>query len=246
VFLNFGRRTQKLVSRQLGHIDDLEARTDDPDTLEDLFLLDHLATRLRRNAEGLVVMAGADSPRRWSRPVTIINVVRAAAAEAADYSRVDVEPMAPGAVIGTTANDISHLLAELIDNGLACSPPHSRVTIAGDRQPDGGYLLTVTDAGPGLSAQQLAVANERLSRPPTDDDELSHHFGLFVAGQFARRHEVHVVLAAARPHGTTARVRLPATVMARTAASNGTGRAGSVVAASDTVMTLPATMWPTG
>jgi signal transduction histidine kinase len=250
VFLNFGRRTQNLVSRQLGHIDDLEARTDDPDTLSDLFLLDHLATRLRRNAESLVVLAGADSPRRWSRPVTVVNVVRAAAAEAADYSRVDLEPMAPGSVLGAKANDVSHLLAELIDNALAFSPPDCRVTVGGSWEPDGRYVVTVTDAGPGMSPQLLAATNARLAHAAASDPEASHYFGLFVVARFAQRHGVEVQLVPGRPRGTTARVVLPASLLALASATSRTGlrQIGSAdpphQGASVTV--LQATTWPGG
>jgi signal transduction histidine kinase len=226
VFLNFGTRTQNLVTRQLGHIDDLEARTDDPDTLSDLFLLDHLATRLRRNAETLVVMAGAESPRPWARPVSVVNVVRAAAAEAADYSRVDVEPMAPAAVLGASANDVSHLLAELLDNALAFSPPESRVVVGGRWQRDGRYLVNVSDAGMGMSAAQLAEANRRITELPVAEAEMADFFGLFVVGRFARRHDIEVRLAPSPSDGVTAEVLLPETLLAgpdAVAAASGAG-----------------------
>jgi signal transduction histidine kinase len=209
VFLNFGRRTQELVTRQLGHIDDLEARTEDPDTLSDLFLLDHLSTRLRRNAESLVVMAGAESPRPWSRPVSVMNVVRAAVAEAVDYSRVDVEGIAPGAVVGAAANDVSHLVAELVDNALAFSSPDSRIRMAGRWTDDGRYLVTVTSSGTGMSADQMDEANERISGSSVSDPGMSRYFGMFVVGRFARRHGIEVRLVPARPEGTTAEVLLP-------------------------------------
>jgi hypothetical protein len=125
VFVNLGRRTQNLITRQLGHIDHLESVTEESGALSDLFLLDHLATRLRRNAESLLVLAGAESPRPWTRPVSVVNVVRAAAAEATDYSRVAFEHLGDAAVIGAAVNDVSHLLAELVDNALAFSPPTS-------------------------------------------------------------------------------------------------------------------------
>jgi hypothetical protein len=221
VFLNFGTRTQDLVTRQLGHIDDLEARTDDPDTLADLFLLDHLATRLRRNAESLVVMAGADSPRPWARPVSVVNVVRAAAAEAADYSRVDVEPMAPAAVLGAAANDVSHLLAELLDNGLAFSPPESRVAVAGRWHHDGRYLITVSDAGRGMSAAQLAEANRWIAELPVTETEMDGYFGLFVVGRFARRHGIEVQLVPSAAAGVTAEVLLPESLIAGPAPASG-------------------------
>ena len=212
VFLNFGHRTQELVTSQLGHIDDLEARTEDPDTLADLFLLDHLATRLRRNAESLVVMAGADSPRPWTRPVSVVNVVRAAVAEAVDYSRVELEGIAHGAVQGVAANDVSHLLAELVDNALALSPPGARVRIAGGWV-DSQYLVTVTDAGAGMSSSQLDEANERISGSNVTDPGMSRHFGMFVVGRFARRHGIDVHLVPSGAEGTTAEVLMPDELM---------------------------------
>lgn len=211
VFLNFGRRTQSLVDHQLSHIDSLEARTDNPDTLADLFLLDHLTTRLRRNAESLVVLAGADSPRPWSRPVSVVNVVRAGVAEAADYSRVDLSPMPPANIAGSCANDISHLLAELVDNALACS--YARVTIGGDEQTDGHYVVTVSDAGTGMSTRQLADANERIAHTPVADVGTARYFGLFVVGRLARRHGIDVQLRPGRTRGVTAEVTLPPSLM---------------------------------
>ena len=214
VFLNFGTRTQDLVTSQLRHIDALEARTDDPDTLADLFLLDHLATRLRRNAESLVVMAGAESPRPWARPVSVVNVVRAAAAEATDYSRVDVDPMAPVAVLGAAANDVSHLLAELLDNGLAFSTPEARVVVGGRWHHDGRYLVTVSDAGMGMSTAQLAEANRRIADLPVTETEMSDFFGLFVVGRFARRHGIEVELVPSPADGVIAEVLLPESLLA--------------------------------
>ena len=213
VFLNFGHRTQDLVTRQLGHIDDLEARTENPDTLSDLFLLDHLATRLRRNAESLVVMAGADSPRPWTRPVSVVNVVRAAVAEAVDYSRVDVDAMAQGAIVGVAANEVSHLLAELVDNALAFSASGTRVRIAGEWAEEGRYLVTVSNAGAGMTTGQLDEANERISGSNVSDPGMSRYFGMFVVGRFARRHGIDVRLVPSRGDGTTAVVLLPDQLM---------------------------------
>lgn len=216
VFLNFGHRTQDLVTRQLGHIDDLESRTEDPDTLSDLFLLDHLSTRLRRNAESLVVMAGADSPRPWSRPVSVMNVVRAAAAEAVDYSRVDLDGIAPGGIDGPAANEVSHLLAELIDNALSISPSGNRVRIGGAWVEGDRYLVTVAGAGAGMTGRQIDEANARISGSNESDPGMSRHFGLYVAGRFARRHGIDVQIAPARDEGTVAEVLLPDTLMVGT------------------------------
>jgi signal transduction histidine kinase len=209
VFVNLGRRTQNLITRQLGHIDHLESATDDPDALADLFLLDHLATRMRRNAESLLVLAGAESPRPWTRPVSIVNVVRAAAAEATDYSRVDVDHLGDTAVIGAAVNDVSHLLAELVDNALAFSPPTERVVVFGLALADGTYQLSVADRGFGMSPERLAEANDRIARPPVADLAMSRFFGLFVVGRLAQRHHIGVQLAPSPGSGLTAHVTLP-------------------------------------
>lgn len=213
VYLNFGRRTQNLVTQQLSHIDDLEARTENPDTLADLFLLDHLTTRLRRNAESLVVVAGADTPRPWSRPVSVVNVVRAALAETSDYSRVELAPMPAALVVGAVANDVSHLLAELIDNALDFSPPESRVRVAGQAEADGRYLVAVSDSGRGMSPRQLDEANERIAHPSTSG-VAPGSFGLFVVGRLAKRHGISIRLRSAGIRGLVAEVLLPQATLA--------------------------------
>ncbi len=225
VFVNLGRRTQNLITRQLDQIDHLEARTDDPDGLSDLFLLDHLATRLRRNAENMLVLAGAESPRPWARPVSIVNVVRAALAESTDYSRVDIEHLDPVGVLGAAVNDVSHLLAELVDNALAFSPPTERVAVSGRWTVDGRYGLAVIDAGLGMPPDRLAAANARISDPPVDDFAVSRFLGLYVVGRLADRHGAQVVLADSPLGGVTAHVLLPAHLIV--AAGPGAGSAGT-------------------
>lgn len=232
VFLDLGRRAQNLVTRQLGQIDELESRTDDADTLAGLFILDHLATRLRRQAETLSVLAGSEPPRAWARPISIVNVVRAAAAEAVDYSRVDVVQMGPGAVTGTAANEVSHLLAELIDNALTYSPPESRVAIGGERHPDGRYMVAISDAGVGMPPSQLEEVNERLTSPEPGgglpelstaprgawatgpgQPPASRHLGLYVVKQLAQRHGIAVRLVPSHLNGIRAEVALPRSLM---------------------------------
>lgn len=215
VFVNMGRRTQNLVTRQLEHIDQMEARTDDPERLADLFLLDHLSTRLRRNAENMLVLAGAESPRPWTRPVSILNVVRAALAESTDYSRVDVDHLQPVGVVGAAVSDISHLLAELVDNALAFSPPAARVSVTGRWTPDGGYAVAIIDAGLGMPPDRLAAANARISDPPADDFAVSRFLGLYVVGRLAERHGVSVALAHSPLGGITANVVMPASLVVR-------------------------------
>ena len=198
---------------QIDQIDHLEERTDDPDTLSDLFLLDHLATRLRRNAENMLVLAGAESPRPWVRPVSIVNVVRAALAESTDYSRVDLVRLEQAAVLGAAVSDISHLLAELVDNALAFSPPTERVVVTGRHLRDGCYGLVVEDVGLGMAPDRLAQANARIAAPPVDDFAVSRFLGLYVVGRLAGRHGVEVRLSDSRFGGVAAHVLLPARVM---------------------------------
>ncbi len=213
VFVNLGRRTQNLITRQLDQIDHLEERTDDPDTLSDLFLLDHLATRLRRNAENMLVLAGAESPRPWVRPVSIVNVVRAALAESTDYSRVDLVRVEPAAVLGAAVSDISHLLAELVDNALAFSPPTERVVVTGRHIGHGRYGVVVEDGGLGMAPDRLAQANARIETPPADDFAVSRFLGLYVVGRLAGRHGAEVRLTDSRFGGVAAHVLLPARVI---------------------------------
>jgi signal transduction histidine kinase len=209
VFVNLGRRTQNLITRQIDHIDHLETGTDDPDALADLFLLDHLATRMRRNAENMLVLAGAASPRPWARPVSVVNVVRAALAESTDYSRVDIERLEPVAVVGAAVSDLSHLLAELVDNALAFSPPTERVVVTGRWAADGRYAVSVADAGIGMPPDRLAEANARIGEPPIDNFAVSKFLGLYVVGRLADRHGAEVRLAESPLGGVTAHVLLP-------------------------------------
>jgi HAMP domain-containing protein len=151
-FVNLGRRNQNLLSRQLNFITELEANETDPDTLSNLFRLDHLATRMRRNAESLLLLAGVDPPRTWSGPVRINDVIRAALGEVEDYQRVVDRGVEPAMVLGIAAADLAHLLAELIDNALIYSPPDQAVEVRGGRRSHvdgGGYTLAVVDAGLG-------------------------------------------------------------------------------------------------
>ena len=219
VFVNRGRRNQNLITRQLAHID--QAKTDDPDALADRFLLDHLATRMRRNAENMLVIAGADSPRPWARPVSIVNVVRAAVAEATDYTRVDIERLVPVSVLGSGVSDISHLLAELVDNALAYSPPTERLVVTGRGTRDGRYVLSVIDAGLGMPADRMDEANARISDPPVRGFAVSRFLGLYVVGRLADRHGVEVTLAPSPLGGVTAHVILSAQLL--TAAPAGAG-----------------------
>jgi Nitrate and nitrite sensing/Histidine kinase-, DNA gyrase B-, and HSP90-like ATPase len=208
MFTNLARRSQTLIDRQLELIDDLERNETDPETLEHLFRLDHLATRMRRNAEDLIVLSGADPGRHWVQQMTAVDVVRAAAAEVEEYQRVEVLPLADLEVAGHVAVDVIHLLAELIENATAFSPPNTKVQIAGQAVPH-GYVIEIEDRGLGMSDEELIQANERLANPPEIDFALSRVLGLYVVGRLSQRHGIKVQLRHSWYGGVTALTLLP-------------------------------------
>jgi HAMP domain-containing protein len=208
MFTNLARRSQTLIDRQLELIDDLERTETDPETLEHLFRLDHLATRMRRNAEDLIVLSDADPGRHWVQPMTVVDVVRAAAAEVEEYQRVEFLPLANVEVAGHVAVDVIHLLAELIENATAFSPPNTKVQIAGQAVPH-GYVIEIEDRGLGMSDEELIQANERLANPPEIDFALSRVLGLYVVGRLAVRHGIKVQLRHSWYGGVTALTLLP-------------------------------------
>jgi hypothetical protein len=208
MFTNLARRSQTLIDRQLELIDDLERNETDPETLEHLFRLDHLATRMRRNAEDLIVLSGADPGRHWVQPMTLVDVARAAAAEVEEYQRVEFLPLADLEVAGHAAVDVIHLLAELIENATAFSPPNTKVQIAGQAVPH-GYVIEIEDRGLGMSDEELIQANERLANPPEIDFALSRVLGLYVVGRLGQRHGIKVQLRHSWYGGVTALTLLP-------------------------------------
>ncbi|WP_405090948.1 nitrate- and nitrite sensing domain-containing protein [Micromonospora sp. NBC_01392] len=208
VILNLARRSQGLVHRQLALLDRLERRTEDPDELAGLFQVDHLATRLRRHAEDLVILAGAAPGRGWRRPVAAVDVMRGAISEVEAYDRVDVGEVQPAGVLGRAVGDVIHLLAELIENATAFSPPGTRVDVTGRTVP-GGYTIEITDRGLGMSPPAMATANRKLAAPPEFDPTDSARLGLFVVARLAARHGVRVELRRGRPAGTIAAVLVP-------------------------------------
>jgi HAMP domain-containing protein len=212
MFLSLGRRLQALVHRQLELLDDLERTEADPQQLRSLFRLDHLATRMRRNAENLLVLSGAEPVRRWSDPVPLPRVIRAASAEIEDYNRVGVMPMADVRVVGHAVSDVVHLLAELIENAAAFSPPGTRVQVAGEPAAH-GYLLEIEDQGIGMSDEELAEANEQLVRPASIDLASAQRLGFYVVGRLAARHGVKVRLRRSWFGGVAALVLLPSTLL---------------------------------
>ena len=207
-FVNLGRRNQNLLSRQLDFITELETRETEPDSLSNLFRLDHLATRMRRNAESLLVLAGVDPPRRWTAPLRLGDVVRAAVGEVEDFQRVVLHIDPNATIAGAAAADLAHLLAELIENALVFSPPDSTVEVHGVRRPD-RYTLAVVDSGYGMPAGDIDAANRRLAGAESFTIAPSKYLGHYVAGNLAARHGITVTLRSARGFGVTATVEIP-------------------------------------
>ncbi|MGW1062720.1 nitrate- and nitrite sensing domain-containing protein, partial [Micromonospora rubida] len=211
MFVNLARRSQVLVERQLELLDGLERDESDPDQLENLFRLDHLAARLRRNDESLLVLAGSESTRRWNRPVSLAAVLLAASAEIEQYQRVHREQVADLHIVGHVIGDLVHLFAELLENATAFSRPDTVVLVAA--RPEGlGALVELTDRGLGMSQAALAEANEVLASPPAADVAASERMGLFVVSHLAARHAVQVRLHP-REDGLVALVRIPAALL---------------------------------
>jgi signal transduction histidine kinase len=214
VFLNLSLRNQSLLHRQLGMLDSMERATNEPSALADLFRLDHLTTRMRRHAEGLIILSGATPGRGWRDPVPVVDVLRAAIAEVEDYVRVDVASESRDAVVGAAVNDIIHLTAELVENATTFSPPTTRVEIRADIVGN-GFAVEIEDRGLGLTAEELASINQRLASPPEFDLANSDQLGLFVVGQLAARHGIRVSLRESPYGGTTAIVLMPHSVIVR-------------------------------
>ncbi|WP_079168404.1 sensor histidine kinase, partial [Streptomyces colonosanans] len=209
MFTNLSRRSQGLIQRQLSLISELESREADPDQLSSLFKLDHLATRMRRNGENLLVLAGEEPGRRWTRPVPLVDVLRAAASEVEQYERIELAAVPATEVAGRVVNDLVHLLAELLENATSFSSPQTKVKVTGHALPDGRVLIEIHDTGIGLSPEDLAQINERLAAPPTVDVSVSRRMGLFVVGRLSQRHGIRIQLRPSDSGGTTALVMLP-------------------------------------
>jgi signal transduction histidine kinase len=214
MFVNLSRRSQALVERQLQLIEQLESNEQDPDQLSNLFQLDHLATRMRRNSENLLVLAGTDVAKRSGAPVPLVDVLRAAVSEIEQYQRIVVQAPPQAMVVGRATSDIVHLLAELLDNATNFSPPDSQVVMSSTRMPDGSVLVEIADRGVGMVEQELGDANRRLTTPSAVDVSASRRMGLFVVGRLGARHGIPVHLGGAPTGGpgggVTASVTLPA------------------------------------
>ncbi|MFI6081969.1 nitrate- and nitrite sensing domain-containing protein [Streptomyces sp. NPDC051217] len=222
VFVNLARRNQVLLHRQLTLLDAMERRTEDTDELADLFRLDHLTTRMRRHAEGLVILSGAAPSRQWRKPVQLMDVVRAAVAEVEDYERVEVRRLPRIGVGGPAVADLTHLVAELLENATVFSPPHTAVQVHGERVAN-GFTLEIHDRGLGMSSDALLDANLRLAETPEFELSDTDRLGLFVVSRLAQRQNVRVSLQPSPYGGTTAIVFLPAALLTEAPETQGTG-----------------------
>ncbi len=208
VFVNLARRSQVLLHKQLTLLDTMERRTEDTDELADLFRLDHLTTRMRRHAEGLVILSGAAPSRQWRKPVQLMDVVRAAVAEVEDYERIEVRRLPRIAVTGPAVADLTHLVAELLENATVFSPPHTAVQVVGERVAN-GFTLEIHDRGLGMTADALLDANLRLAETPEFELSDTDRLGLFVVSRLAQRQNVRVSLQPSPYGGITAVVLIP-------------------------------------
>ncbi|GGV59025.1 ATPase [Streptomyces longisporoflavus] len=210
IFTNLSRRNQSLIEGQLTLITDLENNEADPDQLESLFRLDHLATRMRRNGENLLVLSGEEPGRRWDQPVPLVDVLRAASSEVEQYERIELSGVPEAEIHGLAVTDLVHLLAELLENATTFSSPQTKVRVTATRLPDGRIMVEIHDKGIGLTAEDFADINHKLANPPTVDAAISQRMGLFVVGRLSDRHGIRVQL---RPSGeqagTTSLVMLP-------------------------------------
>jgi signal transduction histidine kinase len=222
VFVNLARRNQVLLHRQLTLLDTMERRTEDTEELADLFRLDHLTTRMRRHAEGLVILSGAAPSRQWRKPIQLMDVVRAAVAEVEDYERIEVRRLPRIGVGGPAVADLTHLIAELLENATVFSPPHTGVQVHGERVAN-GFTLEIHDRGLGMAPEVLLDANLRLAETPEFELSDTDRLGLFVVSRLAQRQNVRVSLQPSPYGGTTAIVFIPAALLTEAPETQGTG-----------------------
>jgi signal transduction histidine kinase len=229
MFVNLSRRSQALVERQLGLIDRLEQDEQDPDQLANLFELDHLATRMRRNSENLLVLSGTDLGRRLTRPVPAGDVIGAAVSEVEQYARIQVAPTPELTVQGRAVNDLVHLIAELLDNATAFSDPNTKVTVRTAKTRRGELAIEIHDRGVGMSAADVDETNQRLADPPEVDVAVSRRMGLYVVARLAKRHDIKVRLRGNEDieGGMTALVVVPASLVLAPGAEVNTPPSGS-------------------
>jgi len=260
MFVNLSRRSQSMVERQLRIIDSLESGERDPEALGELFRLDHLATRMRRNNENLLVLAGSETRQRAGAPRPVLDILRGAISEIEEYQRITIESVPDAAVQGIAVNDLVHLTAELLDNATNFSPKEAQVVLASSVRPDGSLVIEIRDTGVGMSATQRNAINNRLAVPPTVDVSISRHMGLFVVGRLAARHGAIVRMQPTGANGgLTAVISVPSGLLAKDdklasgpsrvaeVSSNGTNapaKTGSLWDAARNVATVPATPVP--
>ncbi|OUS97504.1 sensor histidine kinase [Rhodococcus sp. NCIMB 12038] len=235
MFETLARRSKSLVDQQLGLIENLEFEEKDPKRLESLFRLDHLAARMRRNGENLLILAGTRVRRSQAAPIPLGDVLRAAISEVEDYQRVQMGATPEGALSGTVVTDVVHLLAELVDNSLRASPPDTSVTFSFARAVDGGVLLEIADRGIGIPADDMRAVNERLASGGEVGPETARHMGLFVVSRLAKRHGLTVRLRStfdtARNPGVTVSIHIPNALIVSQAARQDTGSQRKIPAA---------------
>lgn len=226
-FVNLGRRNQNLLTRQLDSITEMERAETDPDELQKLFTLDHLATRMRRNAESLLLLAGLEPHRQWSAPVALIDVLRGALGEVEDYDRVRIDRLDEATIAGTAAADLTHMVAELLENALNFSPPGRDVEIVGRKAAD-GYQLFIVDNGVGMSAEAIEEANIRLAGAESFTVAPSRYLGHYVVGIQAARLGAHVSLNPTMTGGVTATIDITALLDSGEAPTGGSTSQGDV------------------
>lgn len=222
MFVNLSRRSQTLVERQLSLIDRLEQDEQDPDQLSNLFELDHLATRMRRNSENLLVLSGSGFGKRLNRPVQVGELVGAAVSEVEQYARVEVAPPPDIAVQGWVVNDLIHLIAELLDNATAYSEPQTKVSVRIAKTRNQELAIQISDRGVGMSENDIAEANIRLSNPPDIDVAVSRRMGLYVVARLAKRHGIRVRLHTSEDidGGTRATIAVPTDLVTSSSPQN--------------------------
>jgi len=236
VFRNLASRSQSLLHRQLALLDRMERSSTDAGTLEELFQLDHLTTRMRRHAEGLIILSGEAPGRGWSQPVPVVDVLRGAIAEVEDYTRVSVVTTSADAVAGTAVADVIHLLAELIDNATVNSPANTEVTVRAEHVAN-GLAIEVEDRGLGMTDAEMAAANERFANPPEFDLADSDKLGFFVIARLASRQQVKITLRPSAYGGLSAVVLLPPDITV-------TGAGAAVAGAFGDQLQLTGRDWP--
>ncbi|MFC8428201.1 nitrate- and nitrite sensing domain-containing protein [Streptomyces sp. NPDC057253] len=243
IFSNLARRSQSLIERQLSMITDLEGKEADPDQLENLFQLDHLATRVRRNGENLLVLSGEVPAQQWDQPLPLVDVIRAAVSEVEQYERIQIAGVPETQIDGRAVNDLVHLLAELLENATTFSSPLVPVHVTATRLPDGRIMLEIHDRGIGMPPEELAEINRNLAEPPIVDASISQRMGLFVVGRLADRHGIRAQLRPAdEGQGTTTLVMLPDTITHRAATAEPDPDTMALVAFVDSRFT-EATTW---